>query len=85
MNTDTTFVWHKKIKDIEENICIWKYSLMEKGACTLYSVMQLDGNSFCGDIVFGSYNMAFSDEDNNLEQKYEKQIFLDIYFEDFEF
>ena len=29
----------------------------------MYSVMQSDGNSFCGDVVLDSYNMVYSDED----------------------
>ena len=30
----------------------------------VYSVMQSDGNSFCGYIVLDSYNKASRDEDN---------------------
>ena len=41
--------------------------------------MQSDGNSFCGDVVLDSFNMSFRDEDSILEQKYEKQISLDLY------
>ena len=40
-----------------------------------YSVMQSDGNSFCGDVVLDSFNMKYSDEDSILNKKYEKQIF----------
>ena len=30
----------------------------------MYSVMQSDGNSFCGDVVLNSFNMVYSDEDS---------------------
>ena len=43
-----------------------------------YNVMQSDGNIFC-------FNMAYRDEDIILDQKYEKQIFWDLYYEDFKF
>ena len=49
----------------------------------LYSVMQLDGDSFCGDVVLVSFNMLYSDEDSILDQKYEKRIFQDLYYENF--
>ena len=42
--------------------------------------MQSDGNSFCGKVVFDSFNMAYRDEDRILDQKYEKQIFWDHYY-----
>ena len=32
-----------------------------------YSVMQSNGNSFCGDVVLDSFNEAFWDGDNNLD------------------
>ena len=38
---------------------------------TRYSVMQYDGNSFCGDVVLDSFNMAYSDKDSIKDQKYE--------------
>ena len=41
----------------------------------MYSVMQSDGNSFCGDVVLDSFNMEYSDEDSILDKKYVKQIF----------
>ena len=50
-----------------------------------YSVMQSDGNSFRGDVVLDSCNMSYRDEDNILDQKYEKQISWDLYYEDFIF
>ena len=46
--------------------------------------MQSDGNSFGGDVVLDSFNVAFRDEDSILDQKYEKQILWDLYYEDFE-
>ena len=48
-------------------------------AIQYYSVMQSDGNSFCGDVVLGSFNISYRDEDSILEQKYEKQISWDFY------
>ena len=51
----------------------------------LYSVMQSDGNSFRGDVVLGSFNMSYRDEDSILKQKYENQISWDLYHEDFIF
>ena len=33
-------------------------------AAVLYSVMQSYGNSFCGDVVWDSFNKASLDEDN---------------------
>ena len=36
----------------------------------MYSVMQSDENSFCGDVVFDSFNKASRDKDNNLDQIY---------------
>ena len=36
-----------------------------------YSVMQSDGNSFCGDVVLDGFNMTYRDEGSILEQKYE--------------
>ena len=40
-----------------------------------YSVMQSDGNSFCGDVVLGSFNQEYREEDRIWGEKYEKQIF----------
>ena len=51
----------------------------------IYSVMQSDGNNFCGDVVLGSLNMSYIDEDSILEEKYEQQISWDLYYEDFIF
>ena len=41
--------------------------------------MQSDGNSFCGDAVLDSDNMASRVEDIILDQIYEKIIFLNLY------
>ena len=38
-------------------------------------ITQSDGNSFGGDVVLDSLNMAYMDKDSILDQKYEKQIF----------
>ena len=51
----------------------------------MYSVMQSDGNSFCGDVVLDSFNIEHSDEDSILDKKYEKQIIWKLYYKDFEF
>ena len=40
-----------------------------------YSVIQSDGNIFCGVVVLDSFNMENSDEDSILDKKYQKQIF----------
>ena len=45
-----------------------------------YSLMQLDGNSFGGDVVLESVDMASRDGDNILDQ-----IFFEVYDEDFKF
>ena len=42
--------------------------------------MQTDGNSFCGD--FDSFNISYRDEISIYDQKYEKQIPWDLYYED---
>ena len=51
----------------------------------MYSVMKSDGNSFCGGVVFDSLNMAYAEEDSMSNQNYEKQIFWDLYYEEFKF
>ena len=48
-------------------------------------MMQSDGNSVCGDVVFHRFNRASEDEDNILNQILKKQICLDLYYEDFGF
>ena len=47
--------------------------------------MQSDWNSFSGDIVLESVNIASMDEDIVLNQIFEKFIFLDLYYEDLNF
>ena len=47
--------------------------------------MQSDGNSFCGYGVLDNFNTVYRDYDSILEQKYEKQISWDLYYEDFIF
>ena len=42
---------------------------------SIYSVMQSDGNSFCGDVVLDSFNMMYRDEDNILYQIYRSKYF----------
>ena len=41
------------------------------------------GNSVWGDVVLDSFNIAYRDEGSIWEQKYEKQIFWYLYYEDF--
>ena len=36
-----------------------------------YSVMQSDGNSFCGDVFMENVTMAYTDEDSIVDQIYE--------------
>ena len=43
------------------------------------------GIIFLGDDVFLSFNKAFRDKDSILEQKYEKLIFWDFSYKDFNF
>ena len=52
---------------------------------TLYSVMQSDWNSFVGDVVFDSFNMAYRYEDSILDQYTKRKIFLDLYYKDLKF
>ena len=47
--------------------------------------MQSDGKSFCGDVFLDSNNMTYRDADSVLDQKYENQIYWDLYYEDFKF
>ena len=49
----------------------------------VYGVMQSDGNSFCGDVAFDSFNMSYREEGSILDLKYEKQISWYVYYEDF--
>ena len=55
----------------------YRYNIRRsKNLRKLYSVMQSDGNSFYGDIVLGSVQIVYRDEDSILYQIYEKQIFI---------
>ena len=56
---------------------------MTEPSVILHSVMQSDGNSFYGDVVFDSFNKVSRDDDSILYQKYEKQLFWDFYYEDY--
>ena len=47
--------------------------------------MQSDGNSICGYDVLVSFNISYRDEDSIQDKKYEKQIYLDPYYEDLKF
>ena len=49
----------------------------------IYSVMQSDWNSFCGDVISDIFNRAYMDEDIVLDKKFEKQISRVIYHGDF--
>ena len=37
---------------------------------------------FSGDVVSDSFKMVYIDKDSDYDQKYEKRIFLDLYYED---
>ena len=45
------------------------------GRFFIYTLMQSDGNCFCGDVVLDSFVIEYNDEDSILDEKYEKQIF----------
>ena len=49
----------------------------------IYSVMQSDGNSFCGDVVLDNFINASKDENNILDQTYKKQICSFFYYDGF--
>ena len=48
----------------------------------MYSVMQSDGNSFCGDVVLDSFNVEYRNEDSILDQIWKTDI-LKFCYEDF--
>ena len=50
---------------------------------TWRSNIQRKWNSLLGDVVFGSFNKVYRDENNILDQTYQEQICSDFYFEDF--
>ena len=41
----------------------------------IYSVVQSDGNSFCGDVVLDSFNMAYRDKNSILDQNMKSKYF----------
>ena len=45
---------------------------------TVVSVMQSDGNSFCGDVVWDSFYKASRDKENILDQKYQSKYVRNI-------
>ena len=49
------------------------------------SVMKSCVNSFCRYVFLDSVNMAYRHKNSVLDLIYEKQIFLDRYYEDFKF
>ena len=44
-----------------------------------YSVMQSDGNSYCGNVVLNSFNKESRNEDNILDQIYKSKYFRIIF------
>ena len=48
-------------------------------------MMQSDWISFCGDVVCDNILLVHRDEDSILDPKYKKQLFWNIYYEDFNF
>ena len=49
-------------------------------SCTIYSVMQSDGKSYGGYVVFYNFNMVYRDKDSICDQKYDKQIFWNLHY-----
>ena len=47
--------------------------------------MQSDRSSISGDVVLDSFNMVYRDEDSNLDQIYEEEIFSTLYYDDFKY
>ena len=45
--------------------------------------MQSDGNSFCRDVDWDSVYTVNKNEGSILDQIYEKQVTMDLYYEDF--
>ena len=44
-----------------------------------YSAKQSECNSYFGDVVLDSFNMAYRDEDSVRDNKYDKKIFWNLY------
>ena len=60
----------------------WKVNFKPGILVSKYSVMQSNGNSFCGDVVLDSLNMVFSE----IEFKTNiMKMFWDLYYKDFIF
>ena len=51
----------------------------------MYSVSQSYAKRFVGDVVLDSFNNESRDENNILDQIYQKQICLDSYHDNFQF
>ena len=61
---------------IHSSITYGKTNICEDPPTACYSVMQSDGNSFCGYVVSGSFNKTSWDEDNILDQIYKANMFI---------
>ena len=55
--------------------------MIDFGIYIWYSVMQSDQNSLGSDVVLDSFNMPYRNEDNIIDQIYERQIYSDFYDE----
>ena len=44
------------------------------------TVMQSDGNNFCGDVVLDIFNMVNSNKDSILDKTFENQIIWDLFW-----
>ena len=72
---DTSFILFEECLNFAVNGSLCRRinkSAAELNIFITYSVMQSDGNSFCGDVVTGSFNKISWDEDNILDQIYKK-------------
>ena len=72
-------LWHSTYKcrsfvktdlDNTRSVLTDLYKIPEHHEDNRYSVMQSNGNSFCGDVVLDRFNMAYR-EDSILDQKHE--------------
>ena len=63
--------------------CIFSYEYYIILTTYTYSVTLSYANSFWRDVVFESFNNVSRDEDNILDQIYQKQMCQDFYYEDF--
>ena len=69
------FMFERPISNNKENINVAPSPPL---ICMIYSVKQLDGNSFWGDVVLDSFNMAYRDENSILDIYILKQICWDF-------